>query len=602
MLKDELKSLPDSPGVYQYFDKENHLLYVGKAKNLKKRVRSYFAFTPDLHPNPKLSARITNMIKEAVHIEWTIQPSEGDALILENSFIKQLNPKYNILLRDDKTYPYIYMDLSEDFPRPAVTRKIIKGKDIKYFGPFYKGAKEILEAIYELLPLVQKGSCKSAKKACIFYQINRCKAPCENKITSQEYEEISSKAIEFLKNPSSLLPSLKAKMMNLANNENFEEALHYRDMINKIEDIKTSVQIDLAKLEDFEVFSIGLKDDFLCVVRFSIRDGKLAFAKHDLVQSKNADLGEVKALYKQSILKAFPKDKPVASRQIYVYEDFEDLELVKEILNKRFDKKFNLQVPKIGEKLKIAKIAYENSISLIDKHKKTSNYEFLREIKEYFKLQNLPVKIEIFDNSHLFGVAPVGGMVAFDENKFNKANYRKFHLNSNNDYDQMNETLTRRAMDFDKLSAPDLWVLDGGDTLLRLASDIISSSGANVDIMAISKEKLDAKSHRAKGAAKDILYTKYGKFNFSVDDKKLQFFQRLRDEAHRFAITFHKASRHKLEIQSSKLQNLGISEGSIKKLINYYGSFEEIFKAKSEDIAKITNKSVAQKIANSRKN
>ena len=172
-LKNELKSLPNSPGVYEYFDAAGKLLYVGKAKVLKNRVKSYFIFTPTLAPSPRLAPRIAKMIAEAVHIEWIETSSESDALILENSFIKQLRPKYNILLRDDKTYPYIYVDFSEPYPRPVITRKLIKGAKIRYFGPFYKGAKDILEAIYEEFALVQKKGCLKEKKACLFAQINR---------------------------------------------------------------------------------------------------------------------------------------------------------------------------------------------------------------------------------------------------------------------------------------------------------------------------------------------------------------------------------------------------------------------------------------------
>ncbi|STA63196.1 excinuclease ABC subunit C [Campylobacter ureolyticus] len=181
MLINDIKSLPNLPGVYEYFDENGKLLYVGKAKNLKKRVRSYFSFTPKLAPNPRVSLRIQKMINESIHLKYIVTKSEADALILENSFIKQLNPKYNILLRDDKTYPYIYIDLNENFPRFNITRKVIKGSNIKYFGPYFKGSREILETLYMKFKLIQKKGCLKNKKACLFYQINRCLAPCEEK-------------------------------------------------------------------------------------------------------------------------------------------------------------------------------------------------------------------------------------------------------------------------------------------------------------------------------------------------------------------------------------------------------------------------------------
>lgn len=596
MLKDELKSLPNSPGVYQYFGANGKLLYVGKAKILKNRVKSYFSFTLELTPSTRLSPRIAKMISEATHIEWIETASESDALILENSFIKQLKPKYNILLRDDKTYPYIYIDLNEPFARFEITRKIIKGKNIRYFGPFYKGAKEILEAIYGEFALVQRKSCAKGKKACIFHQIGRCFAPCEGKISQEDYAQIVNSAIKKLKNPRDLIPNLNDKMIKFAESENYEQAAHLRDIIATINDISVKVQIDLAKLEDFEVIALNHTKNTLCNVRFSIRDGKISHASHNITPTNDLQSEDLSEVYKQILLEAYPSGKPVNSSKIYVYHDFSDMNLVEQILSERHGRKFQIIAPKIGEKRKICEIAYQNSAALIEKHLKTHNYEFLREIKEYFSLDNLPLKIECFDNSHLFGQAPVGAMIAWNIDEFDKSSYRHLHLNTKNDYDQMRETLTNRALRFDKLAAPDLWLLDGGDALLNLAKEIIVSSGANVDILAISKEKLDAKAHRAKGTANDKIYSEFGKFSLSPNDKKLQFFQKLRDEAHRFAISFHRQTRKKQDLQSSFLASKGVSEGSIAKLIKYFGTFENVEAASFEEIQKITNKSVAQKI------
>ena len=216
MLRKELENLPELPGVYQYFDKNLKLLYVGKAKNLRKRVRSYFSFKDELLPNPKNSLRIQNMISQCFHLEFISTNSEADALILENSFIKQLRPKYNILLRDDKTYPYIYVDLNEDFPRFNITRKVIKKNKIRYYGPFFKGAKELLNALYLYHKLRQKNSCN---KPCLFYQMKRCLAPCANFITKKEYEKILKEATNSLLNPNLLIKNLEKQMFALAKNE-----------------------------------------------------------------------------------------------------------------------------------------------------------------------------------------------------------------------------------------------------------------------------------------------------------------------------------------------------------------------------------------------
>lgn len=601
MLIDDIAALPTNPGVYEYFDENGKLLYVGKAKNLKNRVKSYFSFTPNLAPNPRLSPRISAMVGKAKHLEFIITQSESDALILENSFIKQLKPKYNILLRDDKTYPYIYVDLNAEFPRFEITRKVIKGSNIKYFGPYFHGAKEILDALYMQFLLVQKKSCLKGKKSCIFYQIKRCSAPCEGKISPQIYAQIVQNAIKAVQNPETLLPHLNTLMQNYANAQNYEEAAILRDQIATIKDMKVKVEVDLARLEDFDAFAVLAQNGVICCVIFNVRNGKISNSKSQIshFSSQNSeDKSEINEIYKQIILKTYPENSPVNSNKIYVYEDFEDAKIVAEILSNRHNKSFKIITPKIGDKRKICVVAYQNCEISIQKHLKNSDFTILQRVKSAFDLTNTPFRIEIFDNSHMQGVANVGSMVAYENGEFDKSGYRHAHLQSKNDYNQMNEFLTLRAKRFEKLSPPDLWVIDGGAALLDLASKIIQSTGANVDIIAIAKEKIDAKAHRAKGAARDKIYTKNGTFSFEATNEILQFIQRLRDEAHRFAISFHQKTKRKLDLNSSKLKNLGVSEGSIAKLINFYGSFEKIYEATFDEISALTNKSVATKIKN----
>lgn len=597
MLIDEIRTLPNEPGVYQYFDAQNRLLYVGKAKILKNRVKSYFKFTPSLAPAEKLSPRISKMISEAVHLEYIVTPSEADALILENSFIKQLKPKYNILLRDDKTYPYIFINLNDDFPRFEITRKVVKGSNIRYFGPYFSGASELLEALYLNFNLVQKKSCIKGKKACLFYQLKRCYAPCEGKISKESYAKIVNDAIAALQNPNLLITRLEELMLNYAKAEDYEQAAATRDKIQTLKNMQTKVEVDLAKLEDFEAYSVACVHDMICAVRFSVQSGKITGVKTDITQAKNAQKDEINEAYKQAILKSFIAGQPIISTKIYVHESFEDSELVEEILNERFGRKFSITYPKIGDKRKICEIATKNAEVSIEKYLKTHDNVLLNEIKEYFDLAHTPYVVEAYDNSHLFGEASVGAMVRYEHGEWAKQNYRYMHLNSKNDYDQMKESLTARALRFDKLSPPDLWVIDGGEVLLNLACEILASSGANVDVIAISKEKIDAKAHRAKGEAKDKIYTKNGSFSLSTSDKKLQFFQKMRDESHRFVISFHRKTRQKNDMQRSVLRQAGVSEGSIAKLISFYGSFDKISEANLDEVAKITNKSVAEKLA-----
>lgn len=606
-LKNELKSLPNSPGVYQYFDAAGKLLYVGKAKVLKNRVKSYFSFTPTLAPSPRLSPRIAKMIAEAVHIEWIETSSESDALILENSFIKQLRPKYNILLRDDKTYPYIYVDFSEPYPRPVITRKLIKGAKIRYFGPFYKGAKDILEAIYEEFALVQKKGCLKEKKACLFAQINRCLAPCVGGVSQEEYQVVLGDALKALKNPTSLIPRLEQKMLFHATHENFEQAAHLRDQIETIKSISVKVEIDLAKFEDFEIFSVASASGFFCALRLSVREGKVAYATHSITQApkiaQNSDESIINELYKQSILAAFPSSLPLACSQIFTSDDFEDSRLCEQVLQTRHSRKFSIKTPKIGEKKALANIAHKNALELIKKHINTHKYSLLEDIQNYFGLNNLPLKIECFDNSMLFGEAKVGAMIAWQANssekgsEFYKEGYRHMHLSSSNDYEQMKEMLTARALRFESASPPDLWLIDGGKALYDLACAVLASSGANVDVLAIAKEKIDAKAHRAKGSALDKIHCELGEMKLSPNDAKLQFLQRLRDEAHRFAISFHRKTRDKTNLAKSELANLGLSAGAIKKLLDYYGSFEAIKAASNDEIARVAGKQAAKKLA-----
>ncbi|WP_162894454.1 UvrB/UvrC motif-containing protein, partial [Klebsiella pneumoniae] len=236
----------------------------GKAKNLKKRVKSYFSFNP-LRANSKNSLRIQKMINEATHLKFISTKTEANALILENSLIKQLHPKYNILLRDDKTYPYIYIDLNEKFPRFELTRKIIKKPKIKYYGPFFKGAKELLNALYLYYPLKQKKNCK---KLCIFHQISRCSGVCKNLISEENYKEILANATKALLKPSLLIKNLEQAMLKYAHNENYEEAAKVRDEINAIKALETKVQIDLARLEDFEIFALASENGICSTLRF----------------------------------------------------------------------------------------------------------------------------------------------------------------------------------------------------------------------------------------------------------------------------------------------------------------------------------------------
>lgn len=594
MLEDEIKSLPSSPGIYQYFDKDGHLLYIGKAKNLKNRVKSYFKFTPRLAPSNNLSLRIRAMIELAHRLEYIKVNSEHDAFILENSLIKQLKPKYNILLRDDKTYPYVVVNLDDEFPRLEITRKVVKGKNIKYFGPFSSGARALLDALYLLFPLVQKKGCLKGKKACLFYQINRCLAPCQGLVSKDEYRDILEKAISLIHHTKPLLSSLEQKMLEYAQNENYEQAALIRDMMQNIKSIEPQNQIDLASLENFDMLGVygGAKE--LCAMRFFIREGKIVSTSHSIIHTKNGY--ELEEIYKQMILGFYQKNVPLPINTIYTAHDISECDELSSILEDRFDKKVHIKNPKRGEKASLARLVLTNAKEILLRHEKSKSTKLQNEIYSYFELNSYPYSIETFDNSHLGGRATVGAIVAWEGEGFEKSKYRHYHLKGKDEYAQMRELLTNRALRFDKDNPPDLWVIDGGKTLLNLAHEIIQSSGANVDVVAIAKEKIDAKAHRAKGGAKDIIYTLQRSYKLSENDVRLQFLQRLRDEAHRFAITFHRKTKAKQDKESSRLKQRGLSDAKIKKLLLYFGTFEAIESANFDELEKVVGKREAKKL------
>jgi excinuclease ABC subunit C len=607
-LQEKLKQLPNDAGVYQYFDKNGHLLYVGKAKVLKNRVKSYFKFTPKLLPADKLSPRIYKMISEVESCEWIVVPNEHDALILENSLIKQLKPKYNILLRDDKTYPYIVIDYGEDFPRLEITRKIHKGKNIKYFGPYSTGAKDMLDSIYEIVPLVQKKSCIKSKTACLFHQIKKCFAPCENKISKEEYAKIVENALEYIYNKTKLISKLNEKMIQYSNDFRFEDAMNLRDRIKTIEKSQIKSGIDLTTNEDIDIFTITSSSKKAVVVRMFIRDGKIASSSHDFLKVDNFDEEfefDYEEAYKRAIINYYDNEIPLLPKEILVGIELNDTVELEEFLQIRFGKKIKIINPKKDKKKDIVQIALSNCDELLRIDSSKNQTTIYEELKDLFTLQTLPFRIESFDNSHMMGQATVGAMIVWDENlnSFDKKSFRHYNLESKDEYSQMREMLIRRVESFEKNPAPDLWIIDGGETLLKLAYDIVLSVGVNLDIIAIAKEKLDAKAHRAKGAAKDIIHykVKNGEFkslNLSTSDKRLQFVQRQRDEAHRFVINFHKKQKRTEDKQISLLQIKGIGDAKIKKLLLYFGEFEKIKSASIEELKNVLNEKDALIISN----
>lgn len=584
-----IQKLPSSPGVYQYFDENGKLLYVGKAKNLRNRVKSYWRFTPVFKPHTAQSPRIIKMLHEAQNLEYIVVQTEEDALILENSLIKQLKPKYNILLRDDKTYPYIYIDESNPYPRFEITRKVVKGKNITYYGPFPTGGKALFDALYEVYPLVQKKSCLKEGKACLFYQIKKCLAPCEEKVTPAEYGEIVTQAKEAISKRRKLVSILEEKMTNLAMQERYEEASGTRDTIQAISSLTVSSNIDLANQMNLDIFAIQNGDERGVIVKLFMREGKIISSTYSYF--RHTHIFDVNEAYKQALLEFYSIDTPNVSRQVLTAHTFEDSQQVAQTLSTRFDKKIEVLTPQRGPKAKLITLALQNCEELL--RTKQSDTVMEQQIADLFDLTVIPYRIETFDNSHMMGAATVGGMVVWDEGKWDKSSYRRYTLHERDEYGQMKEMLSRRIKDFKIHPAPDLWILDGGQANLNLAKELLKIANVNLDVIAIAKEKLDAKAHRAKGSAKDMIYTAKERIELKPNDKRLHWVQRQRDEAHRYAITYHQNKKRKEDTQVSLLNKKGIGKATVQKLIDYFGTFEAINNASYEELSMVTNKKIA---------
>lgn len=589
-----LKKLPNKSGVYHYFDSEGRLLYIGKAKNLKNRIKSYFRFTPSLSVAPNLSARISQMVSQIASMRYIVVENENDALILENSLIKQLKPKYNILLRDDKTYPYLCVDISEDYPRILLTRKVFKSQSIHYFGPYSSGGRDLLDSLYETFPLAQKESCLKGKKACLFYQIKRCLAPCEGKISKEDYRKILEQALECIQNPKKILAILDKKMQFLSENLRFEEAMVLRDRIAKIKQISPLSGVDFARMEDLDIFALEIEGNKGVLVKFFVRGGRVVSSASNVIKSQY-ELN-IEEIYTQSLINYYSGEILIKPKQILIpYDLKEKKDELEQFLYQKLHKKIPIHCPKSGDKKQLCNLALKNAKESLNLNL-TASEEILLDIQKLFGLQNMPYRIEIFDTSHHRGKQCVGAMVVYDE-RFIKESYRHYLLEGGDEYSQMKEMLQRRIEKFKEEVPPDLWVLDGGVGQINLAKDLLNSAGVNLEVVGISKEKLDSKAHRAKGAALDILRDEKGQeYRLKSSDKRLQFLQKLRDEAHRFAITFHQKQKQKTMQQSKVLEVKGVGKAIQKRLLAYFGSFEGIKKASLDELERVLSKDLAKSV------
>ena len=596
MLIQQLKNAPQSAGIYQFFDHAGMLLYVGKAKVLKQRVKNYFRFSTPLSPSPNLSPRIHKMVCEVVRVEYIVVQSEHDALILENSLIKQLKPKYNILLRDDKTYPYITLDFGQTFPRFEITRKIIEDKNRFYFGPLSSSAKALLDALYLAFPLVQKRRCVEGKKACLFYQIKRCLAPCEGKLSAHDYGDIIKQALIALKEPNILIALLQAKMQIASEKLNFEEASLLRDIMVQLKHNLHVTHVELLSLANYDIFALAIEGKMASIMRVFVREGKIVSTSHSNLH--NAHGFDENELYQRALFEFYHPMNQSFTEHILLANDVSDRHEMELFLTQKFGKKMHIHVPKRGEKRHLVEMAQNNAYTLLEQMRSKDNESLYESLRCLFDLHTLPLRFEVFDNSHLGGQSPVGAMIVW-EGGFQKASYRRYELHHSDEYAQMKEMLVRRINDFDKEPPPDAWIIDGGETLLKLAETLLQAKGFVLPVLAIAKEKINAKAHRAKGSAKDRIWSSTHCFDLPTSDKRLQFIQRLRDEAHRFAIAYHQKKKRTHDLKLNVLAAKGIGQAILKKLLATFGTFETIYAATCEELEMSFGEKTGKKIFNS---
>ena len=586
VLKENVKLAPNMPGVYRMINQNGEVLYVGKAKNIKKRITSYTHID-------KLTLRLQKMVAEIYKMEFIVVENENRALILENELIKKLHPKYNILLKDDKSYPYLSLNVLEDYP---ALRKFRGKRDdkCKYFGPYAS-----VTAISEVMEVIQKifmlRSCRdnvfnNRKRPCLLYQIKRCTAPCVGKITKEEYHSIVRDVISYLEGKSSQIQEdISKKMLKASINEDFETAILLREKIKALTGIQANRNLEYIGMTSVDIIAMAKNNNKYCIEVFFIRGGQNCGNSSNFFSIKD-DVDSSEIL--EAFLSSFYSNKE-PPKEIYLSDKIDN----KEFMENAIDAKISTFSK--GDKYKIIENVRKNAqISLERKMAETSSIkENLKEMMRYFDLDKIPQRIEVYDNSHNQGSYAVGAMIVATPEGFDKKSYRTFNIKNkditNDDFAMMKEVLKRR---FDKMSdenKPDVILLDGGLGQLHAVHEILKDYNLEgINIIAISKG-VD------RNAGKEFYHQK-GRESFSLPYRSAIAFylQTIRDEAHRFAIGTHRKKRSK-SMMYSKLDDIeGIGPKKKRDLLNYFGSVEAIKNASIKDITKVDgiNKKTAENI------
>ena len=602
-LKKELKQLPDRPGVYLMHDADDHVIYVGKAKVLKNRVRQYF------QTGIRRTAKIEMMISHIAWFEYIVVDSELEALVLENNLIKEHTPKYNTLLKDGKTYPYIKVTVGEDYPRVLMTREQKKDR-AKYFGPYALGGSiggmiELLRKIFHIRTCsLSLPKDIGKERPCLYYQIGQCDAPCANLIGKEEYNASVEKVIRFLSHDyDDVLKLLQGKMLQASENLEFEKAAEYRDLIRQVEALHQEQKADDSLTEERDIIAYAGKDGNTVVSVFFERDGRLVGREHHYMEQ-----AEEPEVFLSEFLKQFYDGMPYIPKEIVVETEPEEQALLEEWLTAKKGRNVHIRIPKIGGKEHLVRLAKQNAEMVLRQDMEKFSREEKRtkgaveELAELLGLTGVH-RMESYDISNISGFLSVGSMVVFTDGKPRKSEYRKFRIKSvegPNDYASMEEVLTRRFLhgmeerrqqkESSFTRYPDVILMDGGKGQVHIAEEVLKRLGLSIPVAGMVKDD----NHRTRG-----LYFHDEELPIGMRSEGFSLLTRIQDETHRFAIEYHKSLRAKEQVKSSLDDIPGIGPKRRRILMRYYDNMECLRAASTEEIAGLPgmNRKVAESVS-----
>lgn len=580
-IEEELKKLPSKPGVYLMHDERDAIIYVGKAISLKNRVRQYF------QSSRNKGVKIEQMVTHIARFEYIITDSELEALVLECNLIKEHRPKYNTMLMDDKAYPFIKVTVQEDFPRVLFARQMYKDK-AKYYGPYTSAAavKDTIDLIHKLYGIRtcnrQLPKMQGKERPCLNYHIHQCPAPCQGYISKEEYGESVKKALHFLNgNYAPILKELEEKMQQAAEEMEFEKAIEYRELLGSVKKIAQKQKITNSDMEDKDVIAMAKDREDAVVQVFFIRDGRLIGRDHFCLHIAADDK-------KEEILAAFVKQfyagTPYIPREIMMQYEIGEAEVIESWLSGRKGQKVHICVPKKGEKEKLVELAQKNAKMVLDQDKERIRREEGRTIgamKEIAGLLNLPEisRVEAYDISNISGFQTVGSMVVFEKGKPKRSDYRKFRIRGvqgADDYASMEEMLTRRLSHYE--TYPDLIMMDGGRGQVNIALKVMDAVGVHVPVCGMVKDD----HHRTRG-----IYFNNVEIPIDRDSEGFRLVTRIQDEAHRFAIEYHRSLRSKEQVHSVLDDIKGIGPARRRALMKAFQTLDDLKAASEEELAQV---------------